>query len=212
MNVNQSANAQKTAPIVSSNVAVRFLSIFFVPVITVVGVSPFTCRFYSFLTDIYPGVRSKVNIRKGQFIDKYIGEIITSEEAEKRRQESTKSQRKDVYLFALDKFSDVNSLDPRLSGPAYEVDGEFYSGPTRFINHSCDPNVRIFARVGDHADKHIHDLAFFAVEDIPAQTELTFDYVDGEDAAIKAETLDPKLRSQMTKCLCRTKKCRGYLW
>jgi histone-lysine N-methyltransferase SUV39H len=157
------------------------------------------------------GVKCKVNIKKGQFIDKYIGEIITAEEANRRRKASSKSQSKDVYLFALDKFSDPNSLDPRLAGPAYEVDGEFCAGPTRFINHSCDPNVRIFARVGDHADKHIHDLAFFAIEDIPAQTELTFDYVDGEVDLIK-DSQDPKTRGQMTRCLCKSKNCRGFLW
>ncbi|KAF4962086.1 hypothetical protein FSARC_9820 [Fusarium sarcochroum] len=125
------------------------------------------------------GVRSPVSIRKGQFVDRYLGEIITSTEADHRRSKSAISQRKDVYLFALDKFTDPNSFDPRLKGPSLEVDGEFMSGPTRFINHSCEPNMRIFARVGDHADKHIHDLALFAIRDIQKGQELTFDYVDG---------------------------------
>ncbi|KAK7416142.1 hypothetical protein QQZ08_012119 [Neonectria magnoliae] len=125
------------------------------------------------------GVRSPDYIKKGQFVDRYLGEIITSEEADRRRSASTISQKKDVYLFALDKFTDPDSLDPRLKGPPLEVDGEFMSGPTRFINHSCDPNMRIFARVGDHADKHIHDLALFAIKDIPKGEELTFDYVAG---------------------------------
>lgn len=154
------------------------------------------------------GVRSKVNIKKGQFIDKYLGEIITSSEANRRRQQSTLTQRKDVYLFALDKFSSSTSMDPRFSGPSYEVDGEFCSGPTRFINHSCDPNVRSFARIGDHANRHIHDLAFFAIEDIPAGTELTFDYVDGEEG----DAADPRLVRDMTRCLCGSDNCRGYLW
>ncbi|CAI4211966.1 unnamed protein product [Parascedosporium putredinis] len=94
-------------------------------------------------------------------------------------EESRIAQRKDVYLFALDKFNDPDSLDPRLSQPALLVDGEFMSGPTRFINHSCEPNLRIYARVGDHADKHLHDLALFAITDIKRNTELTFDYIDG---------------------------------
>ncbi|KPM44799.1 Histone-lysine N-methyltransferase, H3 lysine-9 specific dim-5 [Neonectria ditissima] len=130
-------------------------------------------------TDRGWGVKSPDYIKKGQFVDRYFGEIITSEEADRRRSASTISQKKDVYLFALDKFTDPDSLDPRLKGPPLEVDGEFMSGPTRFINHSCDPNMRIFARVGDHADKHIHDLALFAIKDIPKGDELTFDYVGG---------------------------------
>ncbi|KAF4997736.1 hypothetical protein FGRMN_3656 [Fusarium graminum] len=143
------------------------------------------CTVYSYivrksLTSVRAvGVRSPVSIKKGQFVDRYLGEIITSAEADRRRSKSAISQRKDVYLFALDKFTDPESLDPRLKGPPLEVDGEFMSGPTRFVNHSCEPNMRIFARVGDHADKHIHDLALFAIKDIQKGQELTFDYVDG---------------------------------
>src|SRR5271168_3151816 len=158
------------------------------------------------------GVRSPVDIKRGQYIDKYVGEIITSEEADRRRAESDVAQRKDVYLFALDKFSDPDSMDPRLSGPPFEVDGEFFSGPTRFINHSCDPNLRSFARVGDHADKHIHDLALFAIKDVPAGEELTFDYVDGEETDLVEDSHDPSKKKDMTKCLCGSKNCRGFLW
>ncbi|KAK8121359.1 SET domain protein [Apiospora kogelbergensis] len=146
-----------------------------------------------------------------RFIDKYLGEIITPKEAARRRAKSDISQRKDVYLFALDKFSDPESPDERLRGPPLEVDGEFMSGPTRFINHSCDPNLRIFARVGDHADKHIHDLAFFAIRDIAKGTELTFDYVDGVEDS-QNDAMNPATTKDMTPCLCGSKKCRGYLW
>ncbi|KAK8131627.1 hypothetical protein PG984_008065 [Apiospora sp. TS-2023a] len=157
------------------------------------------------------GVKCPVDIKKGQFIDKYLGEIITPKEADRRRAKSDIAQRKDVYLFALDKFSDPESPDERLRGPPLEVDGEFMSGPTRFINHSCDPNLRIFARVGDHADKHIHDLAFFAIMDIPKGTELSFDYVDGVDDS-EVDARDPAKKKDMTMCLCGSDKCRGFLW
>ncbi|KAI0967001.1 SET domain-containing protein [Xylaria arbuscula] len=157
------------------------------------------------------GVRSPVDIKKGQFVDKYMGEIITATEATRRRAKSHIAQRKDVYLFALDKFSSPDSYDERLKGPPLEVDGEFLSGPTRFINHSCEPNLRIFARVGDHVDKHIHDLAFFAVRDILRGEELTFDYVDGVDDS-DMDALDPEKQKDMARCLCGSKKCRGYLW
>ena len=157
------------------------------------------------------GVRAMADIKRGQFVDNYLGEIITANEANRRRAASSMAQRKDVYLFALDKFSDPDSLDPRLAGPPLEVDGEFMSGPTRFINHSCDPNMRIFARVGDHADKHIHDLALFAIRDIAKGEELTFDYVDGlED--MESDAKDNNLQGEMTPCLCGSRKCRGFLW
>lgn len=157
------------------------------------------------------GVRTMRELKRGQFVDCYLGEVITPEEAERRRHNSSKAQRKDVYLFGLDKFTDPDSMDPRLVGAPLEVDGEFMSGPTRFINHSCDPNLRIFARVGDHADKHIHDLALFAIRDIVKGEELTFDYVDGQ-GEIESNARDEKLQEEMTRCLCGSKKCRGYLW
>jgi histone-lysine N-methyltransferase SUV39H len=157
------------------------------------------------------GVKCPVDIRKGQFVDLYRGEVITTEEADRRRQIAQISQKKDVYLFALDKFNDPNSLDPRLSQPPLLVDGEFMSGPTRFINHSCDPNLRIFARVGDHADKHLHDLALFALKDIAKGTELTFDYVDGVVDG-EEDLNDPAKVKDMSKCLCGSENCRGWLW
>lgn len=161
-------------------------------------------------TNDFPlGVRATEDIEKGQFVDRYLGEIITSGEADRRRATSVVAQRKDVYLFALDKFSDPNSLDPRFGGPPLEVDGEFMSGPTRFINHSCDPNLRIFARVGDHVDKHLHELALFAIKSIPAGTELTFDYVDGRIDDNPPSQADI---NEMTRCLCGSKKCRQFLW
>lgn len=156
-------------------------------------------------------------IKKGQFVDCYLGEVITAAEADRRREESAVSRKKDVYLFALDKFTDPDSLDPRLQGPSLEVDGEFMSGPTRFINHSCDPNMQSFARVGDHADKHLHELALFAVRDIPRGEELSFDYTSaammggggGDDLD---EELSKEERDTMTRCLCGSTKCRGFLW
>ncbi|KAH8177769.1 pre-SET motif domain-containing protein [Sarocladium implicatum] len=158
------------------------------------------------------GVRATQTIQKGQFLDRYLGEVITSAEADRRRKESAVSQRKDVYLFALDKFSSLDSLDPRLRGPPLEVDGEFMSGPTRFINHSCDPNMRIFARVRDHADKHLHDLALFAIKTIPAMEELTFDYVDGHSDDADDNEPSQGRKSDMTECLCGSANCRKFLW
>lgn len=153
------------------------------------------------------GVRCPETIRKGQFVDCYLGEIITWRESDQRRQASSTAERKDLYLFALDKFEDPTSHDPRLRERSFEVDGEFMSGPTRFINHSCNPNLRIFARVGDHANKHIHDLALFAVRDIARGEELTFDYVAGvDDHESNHDT------TNMAVCLCGSSNCRGYLW
>ncbi|PQE23301.1 Histone-lysine N-methyltransferase protein [Rutstroemia sp. NJR-2017a BBW] len=147
-------------------------------------------------------VRSKFPIKAGAFSDCYIGEIITSEEANRRRRGSIINERKDLYLFDIYKFTDRDSLGETLRGGPYVIDDEFFSGPSRFFNHSCEPNMRIFARVGDYSEKNLHDLAFFATEDIRPMTELTFDYVYGTD--------DRQQGSE--RCLCGAKSCRGWLW
>ena len=156
-----------------------------------------------------------MDIRAGQFVDKYVGEILTPRAATHRRQTADRAARKDIYLFALDKFEEEES-DNGQKREILEVDGEFFGGPTRFINHSCDPNLRIFARVGDESEKHIHDLAFFAVKDIEAGTELTFDYVAGETVEDRLDGLDERAKAEtkgdMAECLCGSARCRGFLW
>ncbi len=162
------------------------------------------------------GVRSRDDLIQGQFVDEYVGEIITSEEANRRRAAASSVKQKDVYLFALDKFTDPKSPDPRLQAEPYEVDGEFFSGPTRFINHSCDPNLRIFAIVTDQSNKPFHQLAFFALKQIQREQELTFDYTDGitsyDGTSIEEALMDPKKKKELTKCLCGSSNCRGYIW
>lgn len=151
------------------------------------------------------GVKATVDIKCGQFVDTYIGEVITDSEAVERRKASRKkaTRKKDLYLFDLDKFWEVIQDDKN----RLVIDGEYRSGPSRFFNHSCDPNMRIFARVGAHAELNLHDLAFFAIRDIANGDELTFDYVDGQ-VLQDGEPRD----GDYTKCLCKSTNCRGFLW
>lgn len=64
--------------------------------------------------------------------------------------------------------------------------------------------------MGDISDKHLHDLAFFAVEDIEPDVELSFDYIDAADD--KGDNPMDVDREALTVCLCGSKDCRGYLW
>ena len=109
----------------------------------------------------------------------------------------------------------------------YVCDGMFMGGPTRFINHSCDPNCRQMTVSYNHADINIYDLAFFATERIPAGTELTFDYsasvdeIDDADEDVeqsrvitekKADELEKKKGYPPSRCLCGADNCRGYFF
>jgi len=84
--------------------------------------------------------------------------------------------------------------------------------PTPFINHS----LQVHTSSTNHTDQEIYDLAFFAKEDIPASTELTFDCKDEDDrAVITKEMADEagRLKSyRPAKCLCGAERCRGYFF
>ncbi|CAL3964148.1 unnamed protein product [Diplocarpon coronariae] len=161
-------------------------------------------------------VRATEDIRRGQYVGSYVGEVITPAEADRRRDGAGERKKKDIYLFALDKFSQ----DSPDSNKAYEIDGEYMSGPTRFINHSCSPNLRIFAVVNELANKALHGLCFFATKEIPRNTELTFDYTDGvkrsDEVAGTGRKFEDMSASEKNKelfpCLCGASNCRGYLW
>ncbi|THZ74687.1 SET domain-containing protein [Aureobasidium pullulans] len=158
------------------------------------------------------GLRCPVNLRRGQYIDRYLGELITDHEADAR--EASSGRDKASYLFWLDKFANDDGPPGSLrTNDCYVADGEKMGGPTRFINHSCDPNCRLFTVSYNRDDQKIYDLAFFALEDIPAGTELTFDYMDpeeGEAGQAVHEEMDEG--TVAVDCLCGAKNCRGKLW
>ncbi|KAI9804297.1 MAG: hypothetical protein M1833_007104 [Piccolia ochrophora] len=155
-----------------------------------------------------PGLRCPVDLRQGEFVDTYKGEILT-EKACRRRDLARRV--KDVYTFALDKFHADNAANEWVRANRYVVDGETLGGPTRFINHSCAPNLRQFTVSYNHSDPCIYDLAFFAIRPIKAGTELTFDYVDKDvdGGLVGASKLGEK---GMTRCLCGSRNCKGFLW
>ena len=107
-------------------------------------------------------------IRKGTRIIEYIGERITSEEAD-RRYDDDKSEHPHVLLFVVDKHT---AIDAAVGG-----------NDARFINHSCEPNCRA---VLDKKRVYIE-----ALKTIAEGEELTYDYNltrDGkEDAAIEEQ-------------------------
>jgi histone-lysine N-methyltransferase SUV39H len=136
----------------------------------------------------------------GEFIDTYRGEVITDAEAKRRADQGSKD--KDSYLFSLDKF--IENFRPE--DEEYVVDGQNFGGPSRFINHSCDPNCGIYAVSYDKNNLFLYELAFFAIQDIPQGTELTFDYAPGDDVRGDQVEVDS------VPCRCGSHNCRKWLW
>jgi histone-lysine N-methyltransferase SUV39H len=154
------------------------------------------------------GLRCTENLQRGQFVDCYRGEVITTEEADRR--EGSAEKGKESYLFSLNKFDEV--VDP-----LYVVDGEFVGGATRFVNHSCEPNCAQYAVCYDRNNPYIYDIAIFATTDIPKGEELTFDYmdVDFENEESKEgleKMLEKKVEADSMPCRCGARNCRRWLW
>ncbi|XP_059057324.1 histone-lysine N-methyltransferase Su(var)3-9-like isoform X1 [Achroia grisella] len=112
------------------------------------------------------GVKTDQAIKKGQFLCQYVGEVITFEEAEKRGREY--DARGLTYLFDLD----FNSVEN-----PYVVDAAHLGNVSHFINHSCEPNLGVWAVWADCLDPNLPMLALFATRDIEAGEELCFDYL-----------------------------------
>ncbi|KAG0741974.1 hypothetical protein G6F57_010015 [Rhizopus arrhizus] len=146
------------------------------------------------------GVRTTQTIPKGTFIEEYIGEVITTEECDKRG--SFYDEHGCSYLFDMD-FAQ-GELPTK-----YAIDAFIMGNVSRFFNHSCSPNLEVFAVYYDSADVQMHRLAFFASRDIKKNEELCFDYNGREDLQqIEDEEENPARYS----CHCDSNECRKWIY
>ncbi|HEX7019500.1 MAG TPA: SET domain-containing protein-lysine N-methyltransferase [Gemmatimonadaceae bacterium] len=123
-----------------------------------------------------------VDIPKGTRIIEYTGEKITNGEAD-RRYDDEKMDRHHTFLFILNQRTVVDA--------AYE------GNEARFINHSCDPNCEAIIERG-----HIW---IDAIRNIPAGTELLYDYQYEDDPKYTQEDL------RFYACHCGAPNCRGTI-
>lgn len=134
------------------------------------------------------GVKTEQRIQQGQFICQYVGEVITFEEAEKRGREYDANGL--TYLFDLD----FNSVEN-----PFVVDAANLGNISHFINHSCDPNLGVWAVWADCLDPNLPMLALFATCDIDAGEELCFDYLqkcaDSEETDTSSSTVSRECTS-----------------
>ncbi|OEL35682.1 hypothetical protein BAE44_0003298 [Dichanthelium oligosanthes] len=75
---------------------------------------------------------------------------------------------------------------------------------SRFMNHSCAPNVFWQPVQFDHEDDRHPHIMFFALKHIPPMTELTYDY--GDIGADSSGVHSPRAKN----CLCGSLNCRGF--
>ncbi|XP_022905254.1 histone-lysine N-methyltransferase SUV39H2-like isoform X2 [Onthophagus taurus] len=151
------------------------------------------------------GVKTLKNITRGEFICEYVGEVISHDEAEKRGK--IYDSRGRTYLFDLD----YNSSDN-----PYTVDAAKFGNVSHFINHSCEPNIGVWAVWVDCLDPNLPRLGLFALRSIAKNQELTFDYRmnNGDPKSPNRQKVIEENLANMKKilCKCNAKKCRKYLF
>ena len=110
-------------------------------------------------------------------------------------QEECKDMADQTYLFDV----------PNPNGkPKYCVDATEFGNESRFINHSCNPNLVGVTMVGYHGDPSLARIAFFTKRNIKAGDELSISYYQHQ--------VDSKRVGKSTpKCRCGAKNCRGFL-
>lgn len=122
------------------------------------------------------------DIRRGEHIIEYLGEIISWEEA-LRRHPHDPEQPNHTFYFHID---DDNVIDGLHGGNS-----------ARWINHSCDPNC-----VAEEEDGRIFIRAQRAIK---AGDELTYDY-----GLVIDEPMTEELMAEFA-CHCGSPHCRGTL-
>ncbi|KAB0398230.1 hypothetical protein E2I00_008819 [Balaenoptera physalus] len=127
------------------------------------------------------GLVAKRDIRKGEFVNEYVGELIDEEECMARIRRAHENDITHFYMLTIDKDRIIDA------GPK----GNY----SRFMNHSCQPNCETL-KWTVNGDTRV---GLFAVCDIPAGTELTFNY-----------NLDC-LGNEKTVCRCGASNCSGFL-
>ena len=139
------------------------------------------------------GVKTEFAIESGKFVMQYMGEVITSPEAEIRGKYYDNEGA--TYLFDLD-FNDTDNV--------YTIDAKNFGNISHFVNHSCDPNLEVFPVWIDNLDVNLPHIALFSKKHIQAGAELTFDY-----RMYKRFESSRKFKGVI--CLCESSKCRKYL-
>ncbi|XVF59547.1 hypothetical protein PTKIN_Ptkin07bG0284900 [Pterospermum kingtungense] len=143
------------------------------------------------------GVRAGEPILSGTFVCEYVGEILDDQEATNRLTRYDKDGCN--YMYIVD--SRINDMSRLIEGQGrYVIDATKYGNVSRFINHSCSPNLVNHQVLVDSMDCHRAHIGLYASQDIATGEELTFDY--------RYELLP----GQGYPCQCGVSACRGRLY
>ncbi|XP_076040587.1 histone-lysine N-methyltransferase NSD2-like isoform X2 [Oratosquilla oratoria] len=127
------------------------------------------------------GLKTNQEIKSGEFVIEYVGELIDETEFRRRIEQMHTVKEENYYFLTIDKDRMIDA------GPKGNL--------ARFMNHSCQPNCETqkWTVGGDTR------VGLFALRDLPAGTELTFNY--------NLECVG----TEKKRCQCGSENCSGYI-
>ncbi|KIM86527.1 hypothetical protein PILCRDRAFT_307091 [Piloderma croceum F 1598] len=169
------------------------------------------------------GARATVALERGQVLGIYTGKLIQRAAAE------TLPEEHKGYVFDLDsrEGDDDDSMEGKYSVDSYECGKwsffikkcricliEYFTGNwTRFVNHACNPNTRVYPVLYDTIPQMNQPyLAFVATQDIPARMEFTLSYNPAASAVRAGGDGKGKLKvpEGALSCHCSSTSCLGW--
>ena len=141
------------------------------------------------------GVRGKEFISEGTYVGEYVGEILSSAEA-RRRLAQLKADDSCYIVQYREHMSSGNTL-------VTNIDATHKGNLTRFINHSCSPNLRM---IPVRSDSVLPRLCLYACRDVSEGEELCFSYFGKSGTAVSGD-----IDTGAKKCFCGSRECIGYL-
>ncbi|KAH0971318.1 hypothetical protein GBA52_023474 [Prunus armeniaca] len=142
-------------------------------------------------------VRAGEAILRGTFVCEYIGEVLDELEANDRRNRYGKDGC--GYLYEVD--AHINDMSRLVEGQVnYVIDSTNYGNVSRFINHSCSPNLVNHQVLVESMDSQRAHIGLYANRDIALGEELTYDY------------RYKLLPGEGYPCHCGASTCRGRLY
>ena len=137
------------------------------------------------------GVTTDVDFPVGSFIGEYVGEVISNSLTEARLK-SLGSARECYIIQFHEHFPSNNTITTN-------IDASYKGNITRFINHSCDPNLTV---VPVRSNSIVPRLCFFTCKNVSAGEELCFSYFGKKRESVPLGS---------KPCACDSNVCIGYL-
>ncbi|KAH8243185.1 hypothetical protein KR032_005238, partial [Drosophila birchii] len=128
------------------------------------------------------GLVCREPIAQGDFVIEYVGEVINHAEFQQRMLQKQRDRDENYYFLGVEKDFIIDA------GPKGNL--------ARFMNHSCEPNCE----TQKWTVNSIHRVGLFAIKDIPANTELTFNYLWAD-----------LMNNSKKACFCGATRCSGEI-